>query len=77
MIKEFHDLKDFPVLLIGNKSDLGIRVNEEEIKKFVNKAKILQFFEMSCKNHKNVEEPINFMLNYFLDKEKKSKRSNK
>ena len=77
MIKEFHDLKDFPVLLIGNKSDLGIRVNEEEIKKFVNKAKILQFFEMSCKNHKNVEEPINFMLNYFLDKEKKSKKSNK
>ena len=72
MIKDFHKSKNFPVLLIGNKSDLGIKVNEEKIKKFVEKEKIIGFFKASCKNHKNVEEPINFMLNYFLDKEKKN-----
>ena len=68
MITEYHNLKDFPVLLIGNKSDLDIQIKEEEIKKFVEKEKFIGYFEVSFKNHKNVEESFNFMINYLSDK---------
>ena len=34
MITEFHELENFPVLLIGNKSDKDIEVDENENKKF-------------------------------------------
>ena len=64
MITEFHELENFPVLLIGNKSDLDIEVDENEIKKFLDKENFVGYFEVSCKTHKNVEESVDFMVNY-------------
>ena len=71
MITEFHKMEDFPVLLIGNKSDLDIQVSEEEIKSFLEKEKFIGYFEVSCKTLKNVEESLKFMVNYIYEKEKK------
>ena len=72
MIKEYHKLEDFPVLLIGNKSDLDNKVRREEIDKFLEKEKFIGYFEVSCKYHINVEESVNFMVNYIYNKELKS-----
>ena len=64
MITEEHELENFPVLLIGNKSDLDIKVDENEIKKFLDKENFIGYFEVSCKEYKNVEESVDFMVNY-------------
>ena len=64
MITEVHELENFPVLLIGNKSDLDIKVDENEIKKFLDKENFIGYFEVSCKEKKNVEESVDFMVNY-------------
>ena len=64
MITEDHELENFPVLLIGNKSDLDIKVDENEIKKFLDKENFIGYFEVSCKAYKNVEESVDFMVNY-------------
>ena len=64
MITEVHELENFPVLLIGNKSDLDIKVDENEIKKFLDKENFIGYFEVSCKEHKNVKESVDFMVNY-------------
>ena len=68
MITEFYNMEDFPVLLIGNKSDLDIQVNKEEINNFLEKEKFIGYFEVSCKTHKNVEESVNYMVNYINEK---------
>ena len=70
-INKIHNLEDFPVLLIGNKSDLNIQVQEHEIKKFMKKGNFIGYFEVSCKTHKNVDESVNFIINYIFKKEKK------
>ena len=72
MITEFYNMEDFPVLLIGNKSDLDIEVNKEEINEFLNKENFIGYFEVSCKNYKNVEESVDFMVNYIYQKVKKN-----
>ena len=71
LITEFHELKNFPVLLIGNKSDLDIKVDEYEIEKFLDKENFIGYFEVSCKNYKGVEESVDFMINYIYKKDKK------
>ena len=71
LITEFHELENFPVLLIGNKSDLVINVDKNEIEKFLVKENFIGYFEVSCKNYKNVEESVNFMVNYVYKKDKK------
>ena len=71
LITKIHNLEDFPVLLIGNKSDLNIQVQEHEIKKFMKKGNFIGYFEVSCKTHKNVDESVNFIINYIFKKEKK------
>ena len=73
MINKYHKLEELPVLLIGNKSDLEINVDKTKIDKFVKERKFIQYFEVSCKNHINVEESVNFMANYILKKEHKKK----
>ena len=71
MITEFHELEDFPVLLIGNKSDLFIEVYEDKIEEFVERENLIGYFEVSCKTNKNVEESIDFIVDYINKKEKK------
>ena len=71
MITEFHELENFPVLLIGNKSDLDIEVDENEFKKFMDKENFVGYFEVSCKTHKNVEESVDFMVNYIYKNKRK------
>ena len=71
MITEYHELKKIPILLIGNKSDLDIKVDEKEIEKFLDKENFIGYFEVSCKNYKNVEESVDFMVNYIYKKYKK------
>ena len=68
MINEYYQLENFPVLLVGNKSDLDSEINEEEIRNFLEKEKFIKYFEVSCKTHKNVEESVNYMVNYIYEK---------
>ena len=68
MINKYHKLEEFPVLLIGNKADLEINVDKTEIKEFIKERKFIHYFEVSCKNHINVEESVNFMVNYIFEK---------
>ena len=71
MVTEHHELKKIPILLIGNKSDLDIKVDEKEIEKFLDKENFIGYFEVSCKKYKNVEESVDFMVNYVYKKNKK------
>ena len=71
MITDFYELEDFPVLLIGNKSDLKKEVLDEEIKQFQVKGNFIGYFEVSCKNLRNVNESLDFLINYLYEKEKK------
>ena len=58
MVTEHHELKKIPILLIGNKADLNIKVDENEIEKFLGKENFIGYFEVSCKKYKNVEESV-------------------
>ena len=71
LLNEFHELKNFPVLLIGNKSDKDIKVDANEIEKFLDKENFIGYFEVSSKTHKNVDESVDFMVNYVYKKDKK------
>ena len=71
MITEYHELKKIPILLIGNKSDLDIKVDEKEIEKFLDKENFIGYFEVSSKTNKNVDESVDFMVNYVYKKDKK------
>ena len=41
MITDYYELEEFPVLLIGNKADLEINVQKEEIEKFSKRINLL------------------------------------
>ena len=71
MITDLYELEDFPVLLIGNKADLKKEVNDEEIEQFQVKGNFIGYFEVSCKNLRNVNESLDFLINYLYEKEKK------
>ena len=71
LITECHELENFPVLLIGNKSDLDINVDKYEINEFLDKEKFIGYFEVSCKLNKNVQESVDFMVDYIYKKEKR------
>ena len=70
MISEYYELEDFPILLIGNKSDLGKEITDEEIKQF-QKDNFIGYFEVSCRHYLNVETSLNFMINFLYENEKK------
>ena len=44
MITCSFDLEDFPVLLVGNKSDLEHNVSDEEIEEFLKKKQFYRIF---------------------------------
>ena len=71
MITEFHELENFPVLLIGNKSDKDIKVDENEIERFLDKENFIGYFEVSSKTNKNVDESVDFMVNYIYKNKRK------
>ena len=71
IITEFYELENIPFLLIGNKSYLDIEVDENEIEKFLDKENFVGYFEVSSKTNKNVDESVDFMVNYVYKKDKK------
>ena len=71
MITDYFELEDFPVLLIGNKIDIKKAVKDEEIKEFLKKEEFIGYYEVSSKTFLNVDNSLNFMLNYIYEKEKK------
>ena len=46
-------------------------MDENEIKKFLDKENFIGYFEVSCKTHKNVEESVDFMVNYIYKNKRK------
>ena len=70
MITDYYELEEFPVLLIGNKADLEKKVDDTEIKQFIQKNKFIRYFEVSSKTMTNVEESINFMMDYIYERDK-------
>ena len=70
MISDYYELEEFPVLLIGNKSDKEKNAKKEEIDKFLDKNKFIGYFEVSCKNNSNVQESMNFIFDYIYEKDK-------
>ena len=71
LISEFYELNNFPILLIGNKSDRDIKVDENEIERFLDKENFIGYFEVSSKTNKNVEESVDFMVNYIYKNKRK------
>jgi len=69
MISDYHELEEFPVLLVGNKADLPKEVKQEEIDEFVAKEGLIGYFEVSCKASSKVEESLKFMVDYISQKE--------
>ena len=70
MISDYFELEEFPVLLIGNKADLEKNVNKDDIDKYVKENNFIGYFEVSSKTLLNVDESVDFMLNYIYEKEK-------
>ena len=70
LITDFYELEEFPVLLVGNKADLEKKVGDEDINQFVEKNKFIRYFEVSSKTLTNLDESINFMLEYIYEKDK-------
>ena len=63
--------KPIPCLLLGNKIDLCAEgkwaKTKEEMDQFVNDNKFIGFFETSARNGTNIDEAVNFLVNYILD----------
>ena len=78
-IMEYKD-KDFPIIIVGNKSDLEEEreVTEEEGKQLLNMYNDynLDFKETSVKNNKNVEEAALALINKIIDKQKEKLKAN-
>ena len=70
MITNYLELEEFPVLLIGNKSDLGKNVQKEEIEQFIKNNYLIGYFEVSSKTIFNVDESFHFMFNYLYKNKK-------
>ena len=75
-IENIHKIKgdDFPIVLIGNKSDLEKERNitKEEGKEFADKHKF-PFMETSCKNGNNIDESVNILVSKIIEKKKLEK----
>ena len=69
-ITDYYELEEFPVLLIGNKSDLEKDIQKEEIDKFLDKNEFIGYFEVSCKNNYNIQDSMNFIFDYIYEREK-------
>ena len=54
MITDYLELEEFPVLLIGNKSDLEKNVQKEEIEQFIKNNYLIGYFEVSSQTLFNV-----------------------
>ena len=69
-IKEYKD-DNFPILLIGNKSDLEDerQITEEEGKQLANNYNI-DFMEISIKENKNVDKAALAIINKVIEKQK-------
>lgn len=63
--------RPIPCLLIGNKIDCcqdhKIFKSKEEIEKFVVEKKFIKYFETSAKEQINIDEPLNYLINYIID----------
>ena len=57
-------------MLVGNKADLEKKVGDKDINQFVEKNKFIRYFEVSSKTLTNLDESINFMLEYIYEKDK-------
>ena len=70
MITNYFELEEFPVLLIGNKVDLEKKVDQNDIERLLKTYNFINYFEVSSKTLLNVEESLNFIMNYIKKKEK-------
>ena len=70
MITNYFELEEFPVLLIGNKVDLEKKVEQNDIERLLKTYNFINYFEVSSKTLLNVEESLNFIMNYICEKEK-------
>ena len=70
MITNYFELEEFPVLLIGNKVDLEKKVDQNDIERLLKTYNFINDFEVSSKTLLNVEESLNFIMNYICEKEK-------
>ena len=70
MITNYFELEEFPVLLIGNKVDLEKKVDQNDIERLLKTYNFINYFEVSSKTLLNVEESLNFIMNYICEKEK-------
>ena len=80
-VTRFIDNEKIPFLLIGNKIDLI--TNEEDKKKIDEKTKdmcnnygFLTYFLTSAKENINVEESMNYLINYIIERMKKFSEQN-
>ena len=74
IIKQCFYLDYFPVLLIANKIDLeDKRVIEKELIEFFQiENQLIGYFEVSCKDGRNVIESLDFLIDYIIKKEKEN-----
>ena len=69
MIKGWHEIKKFPVVLIGNKSDLQREVSKDEAQKFAKKNGI-KYFETSATTSDGINEPLDYLIGLAYKKKK-------
>ncbi len=64
---------EFPLLLIGNKSDLqsDMKVNDEDIQNYCKEHNNMPFFMCSAKDNVNLEEAFNKVVDMALEYNKK------
>ena len=64
---------EFPLLLIGNKSDLqsDMKVNDEDIQNYCKEHNNMPFFMCSAKDNVNLEEAFNKVVDMALEYKKK------
>ena len=68
---KFIDGNPIPILLIQNKIDLVDKANlknDEEISKFTETNKFINYFRTSCKDGININESMDYLLSTIIDK---------
>jgi small GTP-binding protein len=65
-IKLHQDLDYYKILLVGNKSDLDLKVSKDEITEFINKYNF-EYIEISLKNTENVDLILNKVSEIILN----------
>ena len=77
-IENIHKIKgdDFPIILIGNKSDLKEErnISKEEGKELADKYKF-PFMETSCKDGTNIDESVNILVSKMFENKKLEKEN--